>query len=52
MAYVIEISRYMLLNTGSFSVGSFLYVGVVTIAVFFIGLLIFNKTEKTFIDTV
>jgi lipopolysaccharide transport system permease protein len=52
MAYVIEISRYMLLNTGSFSVGSFIYVGVVAVAVFFIGLLIFNKTEKTFIDTV
>lgn len=52
MAYVIELSRYMLLNTGSFSIQSFIYVAVVTIAVFFVGLLIFNKTEKTFIDNV
>jgi len=52
MAYVIEFSRYMLLNTGSFSVQSFIYVAVITIAVLFIGLLIFNKTEKTFIDNV
>jgi lipopolysaccharide transport system permease protein len=52
MAYVIELSRYMLLNTGSFSIQSFIYVAVVTIAVFFVGLLIFNRTEKTFIDNV
>ena len=52
MAYVIEISRYILLDTGSFSIQSFLYVTTVTIAVLLIGLLIFNKTEKTFIDNV
>ena len=52
MAYIIELSRYMLLDIGSFSISSFIYVIVVTIAVFFIGLLIFNRTEKTFIDNV
>jgi len=52
MAYVIEISRYMLLNTGSFSTFHFIYTIIVTIAIFLIGLLFFNKTEKTFIDTV
>lgn len=52
MAHVIEITRYMLLNKGSYSVGAMLYCIIFTVVVFFIGLLIFNKTEKTFIDTV
>ena len=52
LAYVIETTRYMLLNEGSISVSGLLYTLCVTIVVFFIGLLIFNKTEKNFIDTV
>ncbi|MDP5200691.1 ABC transporter permease [Flavobacterium sp. DG2-3] len=52
LAYVIETSRYMLLNIGSISILGLIYTMVVTIVVFFIGLLIFNRTEKSFIDTV
>lgn len=52
MAYVIEITRYMLLGTGSFSMLGFIYTIIVTVVVFFVGLLVFNKTEKSFIDTV
>lgn len=52
LAYVIEASRYMLLNEGSISLGGMLYTVVVTIVLFLVGLLIFNKTEKRFIDTV
>ena len=52
LAYIIETSRYMLLNTGEISVLGLCYTLLVTIAVFFVGLLIFNKTEKSFIDTV
>jgi len=52
LAYIIETSRYMLLNVGNVSVLGMIYTLVVTIALFFIGLLIFNKTEKSFIDTV
>jgi len=52
MAYVIEFSRYMLLNTGIFSIGALLYTLAVTVIIFILGLLIFNKTEKSFIDTV
>ncbi len=52
MAYIIETTRYMLLNTGTFSLPFFLYTIAVTIVIFFFGLLIFNKTEKSFIDTV
>lgn len=52
LAYLIETARYMLLGTGSISPGGLLYTFLVTVIVFFAGLLIFNKTEKSFIDTV
>ncbi|UTN04616.1 ABC transporter permease [Flavobacterium bizetiae] len=52
LAYIIETARYMLLDAGEVSVLGLSYTLVVTIAVFFIGLLVFNKTEKSFIDTV
>ncbi|KAF2342027.1 ABC transporter permease [Flavobacterium tistrianum] len=52
LAYVIETSRYMLLNIGSISILGLLYTMVVTLVVFFAGLLVFNRTEKSFIDTV
>ena len=52
LAYIIETARYMLLDVGKISIPGLLYTLVFTIAVFFIGLLVFNKTEKSFIDTV
>ncbi|WDF62880.1 ABC transporter permease [Flavobacterium sp. KACC 22763] len=52
LAYVIETSRYMLLNIGSISMLGLLYTTVITLVVFFAGLLVFNRTEKSFIDTV
>jgi lipopolysaccharide transport system permease protein len=52
LAYVIETSRYMLLGIGDVSLFGVLYVVGITTFIFFFGLLIFNKTEKNFIDTV
>lgn len=52
LAYSIETSRYMLLNVGTLSVNGLLFTFVVTMFVFFAGLLVFNRTEKSFIDTV
>jgi lipopolysaccharide transport system permease protein len=52
LAYVIETTRYMLLNVGQVSVLGLVYTTIVTIVVSFVGLLVFNKTEKSFIDTV
>lgn len=52
LAYVVETSRYMLLNIGQISVLGLIYTFSVTVIVFFVGLLFFNKTEKSFIDTV
>src|SRR6187402_932695 len=45
LAYLIETARYMLLNVGQISVLGLCYTFGVTLCVFFIGLLIFNKTE-------
>ena len=52
LAYIIETSRYMLLNVGEISFYGLFYTFIVTIIIFFAGLLVFNKTEKSFIDTV
>jgi lipopolysaccharide transport system permease protein len=52
LAYIIETARYMLLNVGQISILGLGYTFLVTVGVFFVGLLIFNKTEKSFIDTV
>ncbi|MFY0715070.1 ABC transporter permease [Seonamhaeicola sp. NFXS20] len=52
LTFVIESVRYMLLSTGSFNIDMFIYTLFVTLVIFFIGMIIFNKTEKNFIDTV
>ncbi len=52
LAYVIETTRYMLLNVGHISILGLVYTFAVTVFVFLVGVLIFNKTEKSFIDTV
>lgn len=52
LTQIIEGFRFMMLSTGSFSWVGFFYTLVVSIAMFLIGLVIFNRTEKSFIDTV
>lgn len=52
LTQIIEGFRYMLLNTGSFSLAGFLYTLIISFIVFILGLVIFNKTEKSFIDTI
>jgi lipopolysaccharide transport system permease protein len=52
LAYIIESARYMLLNTGQISILGLVYTTIITILIFFIGLLFFHKTEKDFIDTI
>ena len=52
LAYIIETARYMLLGIGSISFLGLSYTVGFTLTVFLLGLLIFNKTEKSFIDTV
>ncbi|VXC31161.1 Transport permease protein [Flavobacterium sp. 9AF] len=52
LAYVVETSRYILLREGNLSYFGLLYTLVFTIVIFLFGLVIFNQTEKKFIDTV
>lgn len=52
LTQIIEGFRYMLLDTGMFSWTSFGYTALTSVVVFLIGLIIFNRTEKSFIDTV
>ena len=52
MAYIIEMARYLLLNEGNVSQFGILYTIISTIVALLLGILIFNKTEKTFIDTI
>ncbi|MDX1718758.1 MAG: ABC transporter permease [Salegentibacter mishustinae] len=52
LTQIIEGFRYMILDTGIFTWPGFLYTLVVSIVLFLLGLIIFNRTEKNFIDTV
>ena len=49
---IIEGFRYMILDTGIFSWSSFSYTLLISIFIFLVGLIVFNRTEKSFIDTV
>lgn len=49
---IIETFRYGFLGKGSFSWGLLGYSGIVTVLILLIGIVIFNKVEKTFVDTV
>lgn len=49
---IIEGFRFISLDFGEFSWGGLVYALVFSVLIFFIGLIIFNRTEKNFIDTV
>lgn len=52
MTTIIEAFRYMTLGAGDYSLSKLVYALVVSLITFIIGLIIFNKTERSFIDTV
>lgn len=52
LAYIVESGRYMLLSVGELPLWGMVYTTVFTIVVFLVGILLFNQTEKRFIDTV
>lgn len=52
MTGIIEAFRYAFLGQGQISVNTLGYSSLFTIIVMVLGILIFNKTEKTFVDTV
>ena len=52
MTGIIEAFRYAFLGKGEFTLSSIGYSSIVTIIVLFLGILIYNKTEKNFVDTI
>jgi homopolymeric O-antigen transport system permease protein len=52
MTSIIESFRYITLGAGSLDYSNLLYSFCFALIIFFLGLLIFNRTEKNFMDTV
>jgi lipopolysaccharide transport system permease protein len=52
MTGIIEGFRFAFLGKGEFSAWSIGYSAIVTVVILFFGILIFNKTEKNFVDTI
>ena len=52
MTTVIEAFRFMAFGVGDYSVEKLFYAVVFSVIIFLIGLVVFNKTEKSFIDTI
>ncbi|MCB9426839.1 MAG: ABC transporter permease [Flavobacteriales bacterium] len=52
MAHIIELSRFMILGEGNVSLLSIIYTILFSTVVLLLGTMIFNKTEKSFIDTI
>jgi lipopolysaccharide transport system permease protein len=52
IAIMIEIFRNMVFGVGEFNSVNLIYTTILCCIVFLIGLVIFNKTEKSFIDTI
>lgn len=49
---IIEAFRYAFLGKGEFTLGTLCYSAGVTLLILFLGVLVFNKTEKNFVDTI
>ncbi len=52
MTAVIETFRFGFLGAGNFSWAGLLYSGISTLLVILLGIIVFNRTEKSFMDTV
>lgn len=52
MSAIVETFRYAFLGAGSFEPLSLLYSAVATLIILFVGILLFNHVERTFMDTV
>ena len=52
IAIIVESFRIMVFGEGTLDVNKLLYTIVISCIIFLVGLVIFNKTEKSFIDTI
>jgi lipopolysaccharide transport system permease protein len=52
MSAIVETFRYAFLGAGTFSLLNLLYSAVATLVILFVGIVLFNRVERTFMDTV
>lgn len=52
ITYIIEGFKYSFLGVGEFSINGLLYASIFTLTILFLGVITFNKVEKSFMDTV
>ena len=52
MTNIIEAFRFVFLGQGVFSFSSMAYSTITTLVILFLGIFIFNRTEKNFVDTI
>ena len=52
VAPLVEAFKYGLIGAGEFNPGRLLYSVVFTVILLFIGVILFNRTEQNFMDTV
>jgi lipopolysaccharide transport system permease protein len=52
ITYILETFKYSFFGIGKVSIGGLVYSTVTTITILILGIIIFNKTEKDFMDTV
>jgi len=52
LAQIVEGFRYIFLDSGTFTWFGFIYTAIIAVTLFLLGLIVFNRTEKKFIDTV
>lgn len=52
LASLFDYMRFAYLGVGQFNFSSFLYPSIFAVAILALGILLFNKTQKTFMDTV
>ncbi|WP_341220844.1 ABC transporter permease [Polaribacter atrinae] len=52
VAHIIEYTRFVMLGEGTVSQFGIIYTLITSVVLFLVGILVFNKTEKSFIDTI
>ena len=52
VSHIIETFKYGFLGQGMFTISGLVYSTIFTLVILFVGIIIFNKTEKTFMDIV
>jgi len=52
LAPLVEMTRYLLLGRGEVQTGQYVYSAAISVLLLFAGVMIFQRTERTFIDTI